>query len=264
MSLHIVILAAGKGTRMKSSLPKVMHSIGGKPLMAHVIDQALTLNPSKLSIVVGHGAEQVQQYFSERTLHPLDPTSEQRFDALQALECHWVLQTEQLGTGHAVQQVLPYVGSEDDVLILYGDVPLIQVETLRRLLAVANKVTNKGSLALLTVQLGDPTGYGRIVREDGCIVGIVEQKDATELQQQISEVNTGIMVVPGGLLMCGLPALSNDNTQGEYYLTDMVAYAVKEGATVVSVQPEDELEVEGINDKLQLSSLERCYQLSLA
>ncbi len=240
--LDIVILAAGKGTRMKSNLPKVLHPVGGKSMLAHVIEAARSLGKAKLSIVIGHGAELVKSKF-------------------ESDDVYFVEQTEQLGTGHAVQQALPHIRSEANVLILYGDVPLTQVQTLQKLVQCASE----SSIGLLTVDLADPTGYGRIVRnEQGEVTAIVEHKDATAEQHKICESNTGVIAARGEDLLRWLPALSNNNAQGEYYLTDIIAMAQGEGKKVVTEQPDDEMEVLGVNNRLQQSQLERFYQSRIA
>lgn len=237
MSLDIVILAAGQGTRMRSALPKVLHPVAGKSMLGHVIDTARALQPQGIHVVIGHGAEQVRE-------------------RLAADDLNFVLQSEQLGTGHAVAQALPALSAER-VLILYGDVPLIEADTLQRLLA---KVGPE-QLALLTVDLNDPTGYGRIVRDaGGKVIAIVEHKDATPEQRQICEGNTGILAVPGSRLADWLGRLSNNNAQGEYYLTDVIAMAVADGLAVATEQPLDAMEVQGANDRIQLSQLERHFQ----
>jgi len=237
MSLDIVILAAGQGTRMRSALPKVLHPVAGKSMLGHVIDTARQLQPQSIQVVIGHGAEAVRE-------------------RLAAPDLNFILQAEQLGTGHAVAQALPALSGER-VLILYGDVPLIAAETLQRLLAL---VTDQ-QLGLLTVQLANPMGYGRIVRgADGQVEAIVEHKDANAAQRAISEGNTGILAVPGKRLADWLGRLSNSNAQGEYYLTDVIAMAVADGLVVATEQASDEMEVLGANDRIQLSQLERHYQ----
>ena len=242
MSLRVVVLAAGKGTRMRSSLPKVLHPLAHKPMVQHVIDTARALEPSDIHVIFGHGGEVLQQQLAEQGLS-------------------WVEQREQLGTGHAVQQVESYLQDNDKVLILYGDVPLTRAETLQALLA-AGKDTD---LALLTVTLPDPTGYGRILRDgNGAVTGIVEHKDATDEQRLVTEVNTGMLVASGGALRRWLANLSNENVQGEFYLTDIVAMAANEGVTIQSAQPAQISEVEGANNRLQLAALERAYQLRQA
>lgn len=237
MSLSVVILAAGKGTRMKSSLPKVLHPIAHKPMVQHVIDAAKNLSSDNISLVYGHGGEQLQQ-------------------ALNHNSVNWALQAEQLGTGHAVKVANEFMPDEDTVLILYGDVPLIKSDTLARLLAVKPEQ----GIALLTVTLDNPTGYGRIVRDNDKVVGIVEQKDANAEQLKIQEVNTGIMAVNGGLLKSWLNNLSSDNAQGEYYLTDIIAMAHQQGYAITTANPDNALEVEGANNRVQLATLEREYQ----
>nr|WP_298112091.1 bifunctional UDP-N-acetylglucosamine diphosphorylase/glucosamine-1-phosphate N-acetyltransferase GlmU [uncultured Pseudomonas sp.] len=241
MSLDIVILAAGQGTRMRSALPKVLHPVAGKSMLGHVIDSARQLQPQGIHVVIGHGAELVRE-------------------RLAGDDLNFVLQSEQLGTGHAVAQALPALSAER-VLILYGDVPLIEVETLQRLLQQAND----RQLGLLTVNLNDPTGYGRIVRDgNGVVNAIVEHKDATPEQRQIREGNTGILAVPGKHLGDWLGRLSNSNAQGEYYLTDVIAMAVADGLVVATEQAADEMEVLGANDRIQLAQLERHYQYRAA
>ena len=241
MSLDIVILAAGQGTRMRSALPKVLHPVAGKSMLGHVIDSARQLQPQGIHVVIGHGAELVRE-------------------RLAADDLNFVLQSEQLGTGHAVAQALPALSAER-VLILYGDVPLIEVETLQRLL----QLVSEQQLGLLTVNLKDPTGYGRIVRDaDGVVNAIVEHKDASEQQRLIREGNTGILAVPGKRLADWLGRLSNSNAQGEYYLTDVIAMAVADGLVVATEQAADELEVLGANDRIQLAQLERHYQYRAA
>ncbi len=241
--LNIVILAAGKGTRMKSSLPKVLHPIAGRSLLKHVLDTAGELASSEpLNVVIGHGADQIEA-------------------ALSSENVRFILQTEQLGTGHAVQQALPHIQSDAVVLILYGDVPLIKQDTLEKL----TKLVSENSLALLTLSLEDPSGYGRIERDDkGKVVAIVEQKDANESQLQINEINTGVMAVYGEHLQRWLPMLSNSNAQGEYYLTDIIALAKSDGVAIKTEQPANEWEVLGVNNRIQQAELERFYQQELA
>ena len=241
MSLDIVILAAGQGTRMRSALPKVLHPVAGQSMLGHVIATARQLSPDRIHVVIGHGADEVRQ-------------------RLAADDLNFVVQAEQLGTGHAVAQALPALSAER-VLILYGDVPLIEVATLERLL---HKVGAQ-QIALLTVNLDDPTGYGRIVRDDqGVVQAIVEHKDASAEQKLITEGNTGILAVPGERLGDWLGRLSNSNAQGEYYLTDVIAMAVADGLVVATEQPLDAMEVQGANDRRQLAELERQYQLRAA
>ena len=235
--MNIVILAAGQGKRMHSNLPKVLHPLAGKALVLHVIDTARSLAPQKLCVVYGHGGEAVRR-------------------TLDAPDLAWALQEPQLGTGHAVQQALPYLSAEGTTLILYGDVPLIRAETLKKLVHAA-----PDALAILTVELADPSGYGRIVRDDaGCVLRIVEQKDSTAEERRIGEINTGIMAMPSALLEQWLGRLSNDNSQQEYYLTDIVSMAVDAGLPIRTVSPTDEWEVLGVNSKVQLAQLERIAQ----
>ena len=238
MNLHVVILAAGQGTRMRSALPKVLHPVAGKPMLEHVIDSARALLPQGIHVVIGHGAERVRQ-------------------TLDAADLNWVLQSEQLGTGHAVAQALPHIDGADQVLVLYGDVPLLQVETLKGLVQQAGNQ----ALGMLTVVMQDPTGYGRIIRDQaGRVQAIVEQKDASAEQLLINEGNTGIMVLPGSRAAGWLSSLSNNNAQGEYYLTDVVALAVSQAVPVQVAQASDELEVMGANNRQQLAVLERGWQ----
>ena len=239
--MNIVILAAGMGKRMHSALPKVLHCLAGKPLLSHVVDTARSLHPTTLTVVYGHGGDAVPQ-------------------ALQGTDLAFAKQEPQLGTGHAVMQAIDRLSDAVPTLILYGDVPLTRAASLQRLLDSAGG--NK--LAILTVTLPDPTGYGRIVRKNDAIVRIVEQKDASEAERAITEVNTGIMVAPTAKLKTWLAGLSNDNAQGEYYLTDIVACAVRDGVDVTSAQPEDVSETLGVNSKLQLAELERALQLQTA
>ncbi|MDD5215655.1 MAG: bifunctional UDP-N-acetylglucosamine diphosphorylase/glucosamine-1-phosphate N-acetyltransferase GlmU [Methylococcales bacterium] len=242
MNLTTIILAAGKGTRMRSQLPKVLHHIAEKPLLKHVHDTAIQLENNTIHIVIGHGAELVKKNLAN-------------------LQVNWVEQTQQLGTGHAVQQVGNQISDESIALVLYGDVPLLKIETLQLLLSKINEKT----LALLTVNLQNPTGYGRIVRDNfGKVLRIVEEKDATETEKQITEGNTGILAVQGKALKKWLSQLGNNNAQGEYYLTDIIALAVADGFEIATSSPQNEDEVLGVNDKLQLAHLERVYQLQQA
>lgn len=235
-NLNIVILAAGKGTRMQSVIPKVLHRLAGKPLLAHVIDAAKALNPSKIVVVYGYGGDAVPKAF---TLEDIT----------------WVEQREQLGTGHAVLQAVPHLDDEGTTLILLGDVPLLNLQSCLSLLEKTE------ALGLLTVTKQNPTGYGRIVRNpQQQILAIVEHKDATDAQKAIAEVNTGIIAVNNKNLKAWLSKLSNDNAQGEYYLTDIVAMAVNDGLNVVAEITHDEASVEGVNSKADLAGLERVYQ----
>ena len=246
--LTVVILAAGQGTRMRSDLPKVLHVIGDRPLLAHVVDTAIQLGAARICVVYGHGGERVRA-------------------ALSHLSVVWAEQNPQLGTGHAVAQALPHLSPNDTTLILYGDVPLIQVDTLRSLLTatVSGAEAPAGALALLTMTLTEATGYGRILRNEvGHAVGIVEEKDATPAQRAIREVNTGILAVRGAHLARWIGRLDNHNAQGEYYLTDIVTLAVADGVPVRTVQPAVVTEILGVNHRAQLAELERAYQLRQA
>lgn len=247
--LSVVVLAAGQGTRMKSSLPKVLHTIAGRPLVEHVIQDALELNATGIHVVYGHGGEQVQQ-------------------ALSAYDLVWAEQAEQLGTGHAVEQALPAIPDEHLVLLLYGDVPLITVSTLRRLLSASVLENGDDALALLTAKLDEPKGYGRIVRDgednSGTVQAIVEQKDASEAQLAINEINTGMLAVKADLLKKWISKLDNNNAQGEFYLTDIVALAVADNVAVNTANPSEICEIEGVNNKCQLADLERAFQLRQA
>lgn len=235
--LHVIVLAAGEGKRMKSDLPKVLHRVGGQPMLAHVLAAARALAPAGVHVVYGHGGAQVRAAFAGQP------------------DLHWAEQARQLGTGHAVQQALPAIPAGARVLVLYGDVPLITPETLRRLLASARP------LAVLAAELHDPSGYGRIVRDaEGHVAAIVEHKDADPEQRRIRLVNTGVIAADGDALRRWLQALRNDNAQGEYYLTDVFAAAAREFAAAEVVVVEDPLETEGANDPWQLAQLERAYQ----
>lgn len=238
MGLSVVILAAGQGKRMRSDLPKVLQPIAGKPLVRHVIEAARALGASSIHVVIGHGGEAVRAALTEPGLH-------------------FALQAEQKGTGHAVMQAMPAVPPEDLVLVLYGDVPLVEPATLRRLVDAAGERT----VSLLSVRLPDPTGYGRVLRDNaGTVYRIVEQKDATRKELAVDEVNTGLLCAPAGALAGFLAALKNDNAQGEYYLTDVVAAAVRAGFRVEAVAAPTVPEVLGINDKLQLAEVEGHYR----
>ena len=237
MNLAVVILAAGKGTRMKSDLPKVLHPIAGRPMVQHVVDAAGALDPDNTVLIYGHGGDAVRQ-------------------AVTGSRLQWAEQAEQLGTGHAVAQALPHL-EEDVVLVLYGDVPLIQPQTLRDFVA---RVDDQ-SLALMTLTLDDPSGYGRVIRDgDGKVRRVVEQKDASDEEKAVREINTGILACTRRFLNDSLPRLSNSNAQGEYYLTDLIAMAVDAGMEVVTEQPGHAWEVDGVNDRVQLARLERVYQ----
>ncbi|MFD2435911.1 bifunctional UDP-N-acetylglucosamine diphosphorylase/glucosamine-1-phosphate N-acetyltransferase GlmU [Modicisalibacter luteus] len=241
MTLDVVILAAGQGTRMRSAKPKVLHPLAGKPMVRHVIDTAMGLGADRLHVVIGHGAQQVR-------------------DSLAECPLQFAEQTEQKGTGHAVAQALDGLG-DGKVLVLYGDVPLIRRDTLSALL----DAVDERRMALLTVALADPTGYGRIKRNArGEAAAIVEHKDASEAERAITECNTGIMAMTADQLRRWLPRLSSDNAQGEYYLTDVIAMAAEEGTAIATAQPASATEVEGVNNRLQLARLERAHQLAEA
>jgi len=237
MSTTVIILAAGKGTRMRSRLPKVLQPLAGRPLLGHVIETAKQLQAKNIITIFGHGGDQVQNTFTNENIQ-------------------WVEQTEQLGTGHAVKVTLPVLPQEGISLILSGDVPCVQQSTLQRLIDAS---TTTG-IGLVTLTLNDSAGYGRIVRKNGQIQAIVEHKDATDEQRQIKEINTGIYCVSNAKLHEWLPRLSNENAQGEYYLTDIVAMAITDGMQIASVQPKLAFEVEGVNDRIQLAALEREFQ----
>ena len=245
--LDIVVLAAGKGTRMKSSLPKVLHPIAGLPLLSHVLNTAVSLGEQddashQLHVVIGHGADLIKQSMGTEGIH-------------------YSVQTEQLGTGHAVQQVAGLLRDEAITLILYGDVPLIRESTLQKLIATVSD----DSMGLLTIELDDPTGYGRIVKDaQGGVRAIVEQKDANSEELLLNEVNTGVMAVQGKHLKQWLPKLSNDNAQNEYYLTDIIALAAEHGVEVITEHPLDEMEVLGVNNRQQQAELERYLQEHIA
>ncbi|VTU06258.1 bifunctional N-acetylglucosamine-1-phosphate uridyltransferase/glucosamine-1-phosphate acetyltransferase [Actinobacillus indolicus] len=239
--LSVVILAAGKGTRMYSDLPKVLHPIAGKPMVKHVIDTAKQLSAKQIHLIYGHGGDLLQQRLSSEPVN-------------------WVLQAEQLGTGHAMQQAAPFFADDENILMLYGDAPLITPATLEKLIAAKPE----NGIALLTVVLDNPTGYGRIIRENGSVVAIVEQKDANPEQLKIQEINTGVMVASGASFKKWLSQLDNNNAQGEYYITDVIAMANRDGYKVEAVQASDLMEVEGANNRLQLAALERYYQKTQA
>jgi bifunctional UDP-N-acetylglucosamine pyrophosphorylase / glucosamine-1-phosphate N-acetyltransferase len=245
--MNVVILAAGMGKRMQSALPKVLHPLAGKPLLQHVIETARSLSPGKLCVIYGHGGAAV-------------PSAVGKWSEAMQAAIDTALQEPQLGTGHAVMQAVPKLDDDAPTLVLYGDVPLTTAASLRKLVEAAG--TDK--LGILTVEFDNPFGMGRIVRENGRIVRIVEEKDANEAERAIREINSGIMVVPTRHLKKWLGALSNNNAQGEYYLTDIVSQAVADGVEVVAAQPSAEWEVAGVNSKVQLAELERRYQLNVA
>ena len=240
--VNFVILAAGKGTRMRSSLPKVLHKLSGRSMLGHVVAAVESLGEAKKIIVTGHGAEQVEQQFKSPTTI-------------------FTQQKEQLGTGHAVHMAVPELCSDAVVIVLYGDVPLIRPATIQKILAVVTEST----MGLLTINLDQPTGYGRIVRNTkGDITEIIEQKDASVEQLKITEVNTGVLALQSSQLSDWLPKITNNNAQGEYYLTDLVSIAREAGVEIISVNPESATEVEGVNNRVQLSQLERAHQRQLA
>jgi bifunctional UDP-N-acetylglucosamine pyrophosphorylase / glucosamine-1-phosphate N-acetyltransferase len=239
MRLEVIVLAAGQGTRMRSKMPKVLHDLAGQPLLGHVLNAARVLAPTRIHVVIGHAADQVRSTFAD------------------ARDLTWVEQAQQLGTGHAVAQALPAVASDATVLILFGDVPLVGVEMLTACLATASPE----SLTVVTAEVGNPTGLGRILRdENGHITGIVEQRDATAEQCAIHEINSGIMLAPAGLLRDLLVGLSRNNRQGEFYLTDIVGIAVKQGLAVIGHRAGCTDDVAGVNDRAELARLERVYQ----
>jgi bifunctional UDP-N-acetylglucosamine pyrophosphorylase/glucosamine-1-phosphate N-acetyltransferase len=236
--LHVIVLAAGKGKRMRSDLPKVLHRLAGRPLLAHVVDTVRALDAAAIHIVHGHEGDQVRACLDDPTLR-------------------WVEQPEQLGTGHAVMQAMPDIPDDATVLILCGDVPLVSLETLR---SVTGPAAND-KVGLVTAVLGDPGGLGRILRDEaGSVTGIVEDKDADDEQRAVKEINTGIIAAPATMLRGWLGELGNDNSQGEYYLPDVIARAVNEGVEVETVSPRSPDETMGVNDRLELSRLERIYQ----
>ncbi|MFT4612904.1 MAG: bifunctional UDP-N-acetylglucosamine pyrophosphorylase/glucosamine-1-phosphate N-acetyltransferase [Bacteroidia bacterium] len=237
MKLEVVILAAGQGTRMKSDLPKVLHPVAGRPMLAHVIATARELSPTAIHVVIGHGAQQVQEQLADSDIT-------------------WAIQKERLGTGHAVMQAMSAVAPGSIVLVLYGDVPLIEAATLQALVEAA-----QDSPALLTAKLGDPSGYGRILRDaKGALLGVVEDKDASAEQREINEINTGVLAAPQADLASYLPRVKNENSQGEYYLPDVLSLAVAEDKTVASCLADSELEILGVNDRVQLNQVEREFQ----
>ncbi len=241
MNLEVIILAAGKGTRMKSDLPKVLHRVAGIPMLEHVVKTAQMLNPKKIHVVVGHGSELVEK-------------------ALSNYPINWVLQKEQKGTGHAVLQVVPELNSESVVLVMYGDVPLIETQTLQDLIDKAQDAPT-----LLTAVLADSHGYGRILRDEaGVLLGVVEEKDANETQRTIREINTGVLAAPASNLSEYLPLVNNENSQGVYYLPDILSLAATGGKTILSALATSELEILGVNDRVQLNQVEREYQCKSA
>lgn len=240
MSLSIVILAAGKGTRMRSDLPKVLQPLAHKPLLGYVIDASMSFNPNQLIVVYGYGGDQVQKTFSSQHIQ-------------------WVEQKEQLGTGHAVMQTIPLMKEEGSTLILYGDVPLIDQTTIQRLIQKGQK-----NLAVLTYTKEDPKGYGRIIRKEGRIQKIVEEKDCDTAQKNIKEINTGIMCAPNHLLKKWIQRLTNQNAQKEYYLTDIVGLSIEDNIEVFSESADNEVSITGINSKFELATMERNYQLMTA
>ena len=241
MKLEVVILAAGRGTRMKSRLPKVLHKMAGKPLLGHVVDTALALEPHAIHVLIGHGSEEVEQ-------------------ALAGYALNWVIQEQQLGTGHAVLQALPALAKDSTVLVLYGDVPLTELSTLQKLVDQARQ-----SPALLTAIVAEPGGYGRILRdEQGDLVGVVEDRDASAQQRRICEINSGVLAAPASDFLHYLPLIGNDNQQGEYYLPDLISLAVADGRRVASSQAGSEIEIQGVNDRVQLNLVEREYQRRVA
>ena len=239
--LHVVILAAGQGTRMKSALPKVLHRIAGRPMLGHVLDTAHALGATACHVVVGHGGEAVRGWFS--ATHP------------DGRAVNFVEQAQQLGTAHAVQQAMPGIPDEARVLVLYGDVPLIEASSLRELLDASTT-----GLGILTAEVEDPYGYGRILRRAGSVQGIVEEKDATPAQRRIREINTGVCAAPAKALRGWLSKVRNDNAKGEFYLTDVAKLAVRDRVKVQTVQAASVDEVLGVNDRLQLATQERAFQ----
>jgi bifunctional UDP-N-acetylglucosamine pyrophosphorylase/glucosamine-1-phosphate N-acetyltransferase len=240
LSLSVIILAAGQGTRMRSDLPKVLQPLAGRPLLSHVVGCVTELNADDVCVVYGYGADIVKNAFSNDNLR-------------------WALQAEQNGTGHAVQQAMPDTPDDNRVLILFGDVPLLMPATLKRLL----DATAEDEMAILTVDMDDPSGYGRIIRENGKVTSNIEHKDASEAERAVNEINTGVMLCPAANLKNWLNNLGNDNSQGEYYLTDVIAMAVADGITVHGVKADTWVEVMGINDKKQLAEAERALQARL-
>lgn len=242
MLLDVLVLAAGKGTRMRSELPKVLHPLAGKPLLAHVFNSVEALDSAAINVIVGHGKAQIQETFVQQ-------------------ELNWIEQTSQLGTAHAVLQAIPHLRDNAKVLIVYGDVPLIESATLKKMLSGVDA----DAMSLLTVELADPTGYGRILRNEvGDVTGIIEQKDAVPEQLKITEVNTGVMAMTAADLKTWLPKIDNNNAQQEYYLTDVISLARAAGRRINTYAPEAIEEVEGVNSRAQLVALERYYQQQIA
>ncbi len=254
--IDVVIMAAGKGTRMKSRLPKVLHLLAGRALLQHVVDTAATLQARRVVVITGHGAMEVEAALAIST----GASSQNGSEKSTEFELKFVRQEPQLGTGHAVQQAVPALPDDGMVVVLSGDVPLTQPDTLRQLISASGG--NK--LALLTLELANPTGYGRIVRSGDSVVAIVEQKDATDTQRHIREIYSGIMAVPAARLKTWLARLDNKNAQGEYYLTDIVKFAVADGVDVVAYKIDDEVQVAGVNSPVQLAELERAFQKQVA
>jgi len=240
LGLSTIILAAGQGTRMRSDLPKVLQRLAGKPLLDHVLSTCRALGAADIAVVYGFGGDAVRT-------------------ACDSDDVRWELQAEQHGTGHAVQQAAPGIPDDNQALVLYADVPLLTVATLQRLI----EGTAADEVSVLTVDMADPTGYGRIIREDGKVVACIEQKDATDEQRAVQEINTGVIVAPGDKLKQWLAAIDNDNAQGEYYLTDVIGLAANDGVTVNGIKADDWTEVMGINDKKQLAEAERALQARL-
>ena len=239
LNLNVVILAAGMGKRMHSSVPKVLHLLGGVPLLSHVIATSRLLSPNKICVIYGYGGETVQKSITDKDIV-------------------WIEQSVQLGTGHALKQALPYLNHDASTLILFGDVPLVDVRTLQQLIGTANV----DSCGLLTAELANPHGYGRIIRADSSneVIGIIEEKDANESQKRIVEINTGVMLVPNQYLQRWLPQLNDNNQQKEYYLTDIIAIAVNNKVKISTAQPSNSWEILGVNSKVHLAKLERIYQ----
>ncbi len=241
MKLSVVILAAGKGTRMNSELPKVLHKIAGKPMVEHLINTAQAMNCKNIHVICGHKADLLKE-------------------ALQDYQLNFVYQAEQLGTGHAMAMAAPFFKDDENILMLYGDAPLIEQTTLKQLI----NAKEENGIALLTAKMENPTGYGRILRQDGNIIGIVEEKDASDEQRKICEVNTGVMVASGKTFNKYLAMLDNNNAQGEYYMTDVIKFANDDNAKVTGVVVADFMETEGANNPLQLAQLERHFQYKQA